>query len=260
MARIVIRLPRMPRDRRRPEPHEYFVPSEDHEFHTEYGAIPAEALKRAGTFELNKEQFLIYPATFADHYARLPRGPQVITPKDLGLIIVETGIGPETTVLDIGFGSGAVTGFLARIASHVYAYDTVEANLKKGRQHLEELKVPKRYSISKGDAYDPGTIDAPAVDVFILDVPEPWRALATAAAKVRPGGWLVAYTPCITQAMEFTRHLDGWHRIKTCELIEREWKVQGNAVRPMTKDFSHTAFLTFCRKVTPTPSSPAASP
>ena len=52
------------------------------------------------------------------------------------------------------------------------------------------------------------------------------------------------------QANRFVDALsDRWHHAKTCELIEREWKAKGKAVRPLTKDFSHTAFLTFVRLV-----------
>ena len=84
---------------------------------------------------------------------------------------------------------------------------------------------------------------------FILDVPEPWRALDTAKKVLKRGGWLVGYTPCITQAMHLVEALGtDWHHVKTCEVIEREWKVRGQAVRPVTKDFGHSAFLTFIRK------------
>ena len=37
--------------------------------------------------------------------------------------------------------------------------------------------------------------------------------------------------------------------MKTVEIIEREWHAEGRKVRPATKDFSHTGFLTFIRKL-----------
>lgn len=228
----------------------YYAPDEEHDFHTEYGAIPKESLEKGGLVSVGKERFRVFPATFADSYARLSRGVQIVTPKDLGLVIAETGIGNDSLVLDIGFGSGAVTAFLSRIVKHVYAYDVVQKNIDHGLRNLELLQIPKRYTVKKGDAYDAGSIEVPAVDVFFLDVPEPWRALDTARKSLKAGGWLVAYTPCITQANQFVDSLtEDWHVIKVTELIEREWKASGKAVRPVTKDFSHTAFLTFVRKV-----------
>ena len=38
------------------------------------------------------------------------------------------------------------------------------------------------------------------------------------------------------------------HR-STLETIEREWKIDGEAVRPDSKEYQHTAFLTFIRKL-----------
>ncbi len=247
MARIIVKEP----SRKREERKEYYVPNEEHDYHTDFGTINKEALKKCGVVVFGKETFRIYPATFADQYTRLRRGVQIITPKDLGLMMAETGIDRDTVVLDIGFGSGAVTAYLSRIAAKVYAYDVEKHNLDQGLKNLEELDTPKRYDVKLGDAYNPDTIaQENEIDVFILDVPEPWRALATAKKALKQGGWLVGYTPCITQAMQLVDALDGsWALVKTCELIEREWKVGGQAVRPVTRDFGHSAFLTFVRKV-----------
>jgi tRNA (adenine57-N1/adenine58-N1)-methyltransferase catalytic subunit len=248
MPRIIVREPRGKRDK---TPTEYYVPDESRDFHTEFGSISKDTLKKGGLITVGNERMRIYPATFADRYARLRRGVQIVTTKDVGMILAETGIDRDSVVLDIGFGSGAVSAYLARIAKKVYAYDVSQENIDHGLRNLEELETPKNYTVKQGDAYDEKTISEEGViDVFVLDVPEPWRALATARKALKQGGWFVAYTPCITQANQLADALrDDWQLVKCCELIEREWKVQGQAVRPVTKDFSHTAFLTFIRKV-----------
>jgi len=250
MARILIKLERTKKEKDNAQG-EYFAPDEQHDFHTEFGIVPKQALKECGLHTVGKTKVLIYPATFADLYARLERGVQIITRKDLGLIMVETGMDNDTVVLDIGFGSGAVTGYLSRIVKKVYAYDVEERSLTIGVKNLEALGTPKRYVVKKGNAYDASTIDQEnEVDVFVLDVPEPWKAIPVAKKALKAGGWLVAYTPCITQANQLADSLGSeFHIVKSCELIEREWKIEGKAVRPVTKDFSHTAFLTFIRKV-----------
>ncbi|RME32145.1 methyltransferase domain-containing protein [Candidatus Woesearchaeota archaeon] len=249
MARIVIKLPRTHREKKIGV-REYFVRDEQHDFHTDFGVLPKEALAACGKHRVGNETVLVYPATFADAYARLQRGVQIVVPKDLGLVIATTGIGPESVVLDIGFGSGAVTGFLARLVKHVYAYDRETEHITLGEENLKNLGITN-FTVKKGDAYDASTIAEEGVcDLFFLDVPEPWRALATAKKALKPGAWLVAYTPCITQVTQLADALgDDWHKVKCVEVIEREWKTGGLAVRPITKDFSHTAFLTFLRNI-----------
>ena len=250
MARIIVKLNRSKKERDNGMG-EYYAPDEERDYHTEFGVVPKAALQAGGVHTIGKERVLIYPATFKDRYDRLQRGVQIVTAKDLGLVICETGLDRDSVVLDIGFGSGAVTAYLARLAKKVYAYDVEEKNIAIGKRNLEELDTPHTYEVKKGDAYDEQSIaQEDEVEVFFLDVPEPWRALGTAKKALRAGGWLVAYTPCITQANQLADSLgDAWHLVKCTELIERDWKVEGKAVRPVTRDYGHTAFLSFIRKV-----------
>ncbi len=247
MARIIYRGEKRKRER---QPREYYVPDETRDFHTEFGIIPARILAKGGRYELRGQRFTILPATFRDEYARLKRGAQIITVKDLGFLIAETTLSRESVVLEAGVGSGAATALLARIAKKVYSYDTDERALQRATNNLAALNVPRVYTIRKGDVYDPATIPhGEEIDLFLLDVPDPARALPTARKALKATGWLVAYTPCITQVMSLVEHLGKeWHHVKTCELLERDWTVKQLVVRPVTKDFQHTAFLTFLRK------------
>ena len=95
-------------------------------------------------------------------------------------------------------------------------------------------------------------IDESDADVVIFDLPEPWKALKHAARPLKNGGFLVAYLPTIIQVIEFvenTRKNKNFIFIKTIELIERPWFVDGRKVRPMSNIIGHTAFMTFVRKV-----------
>ena len=46
--------------------------------------------------------------------------------KEIGMIIIQTGISKESTIIEAGTGSGALTCSLAKHAKHVYTYDIVE--------------------------------------------------------------------------------------------------------------------------------------
>jgi len=49
--------------------------------------------------------FLVLRPTLADVVLKMPRGAQVIYPKDLGAILVAADIGPGQRVLEAGVGS-----------------------------------------------------------------------------------------------------------------------------------------------------------
>ncbi|HIH24216.1 TPA: hypothetical protein HA251_04240 [Candidatus Woesearchaeota archaeon] len=36
---------------------------------------------------------------------------------------------------------------------------------------------------------------------------------------------------------------------RTVEIIDRDWRIKGDAVRPVTADIGHTAFLTIVRRI-----------
>jgi len=53
---------------------------------------------------------------FPDILMKLKRGPQVILPKDAGMIIAISGIGKESVCVDAGAGSGWLAVTLGNIA------------------------------------------------------------------------------------------------------------------------------------------------
>lgn len=230
----------------------YFLGSIKNDFQTEHAIIKKEQLEACGSFTINKDEFIVYPGTFADKYKRVKRGPQIITPKDLGLILLETGINPNSIILEAGVGSGAATAYLALIGKKVHSFDISQDSLNVSRENLKKLNVPEeKYEIKEASIYNADEINFENYfDVFLLDVPEPEKALETAKKVLKVGGHLVLYTPHITQALKAINSLsDEFIVEKTSEVIEREWRVRGKMARPESKDFGHTAFLTFIRKV-----------
>jgi tRNA (adenine57-N1/adenine58-N1)-methyltransferase len=247
MARIVIRERKSKHDKKETE---YLVPDEEHDFHTEQGSLTKEQLVAGGVVQVGKERFTILPVDFSNRLARIKRGAQIVQAKDIGLVIAETGLSKNDIVLDIGAGSGATSALFSRIAKQVYTYDINEEHLKIVEENHSALGV-ENVTVVRGDAYTADSIPHDQeIDLFFLDVPEPWRALETAKKALKRGAWLIAYTPCITQAMQLRESLkDDFFFVKTVEVLEREWKVAGQAVRPESTDFQHTAFLTFLRRI-----------
>src|SRR5438093_6468018 len=60
------------------------------------------------------ETFLMVRATLAEFVLEMPRGAQIIYPKDLSVILLGADIYPGAAVLEAGTGSGALTMTLLR--------------------------------------------------------------------------------------------------------------------------------------------------
>ena len=227
----------------------YVDTSED--FHNKHGTIRKKELnKKPGSkVKMGSHEFIILDPVFLDHYKHIKRGAQIITLKDIGAIIVHTGINKSSVVLDAGSGSGALACFTGMIAKQVISYDIDKKSLEIARGNVELLGA-KNIIIKEGDIYDDKKIKEKNIDVFVLDVPEPWKAMKTAHKVLRIGGFLAIYLPNLNQVQEFVKALpDEFLLEKTVEIIEREWAVDDKRLRPATKDHGHTGFLTFARKL-----------
>jgi len=228
----------------------YYV-DEDKDFSTKHGTIRKKDLaKKPGSkVKSGVHEFIILDPVFLDHYKRIKRMAQIITLKDIGAIIAHTGINKESIVLDAGSGSGALACFMGMIAKKVISYEKDKRSLEIARFNVEDLGL-KNMIIKEGDIYEYKKVNEKDIDVFVLDVPEPQKAVKTALKVLKTGGFLAVYLPNINQVQEFVKALPEEFLLeKTIEVIEREWTIDEKRARPATKDHAHTGFLTFVRKL-----------
>ncbi len=219
-----------------------------HDFSTQFGMIKKEDFKK-DKVKVGKEEFHILEPSFYDHYKNMKRLAQIITLKDIGAIIAHTGIHKESTVMDAGTGSAGLAGYLGAIAKKVVSYDINEEHQKVAEENIKRLGLGN-VELKKGDIFNPTTIKEKEIDVFIIDVTEPWRAVKTAKKVLKKGGFIVSYSPNINQSEKFVKALeDDFLYERTIEIMEREWSIKGKILRPRMKDVSHTAFLSFARKI-----------
>lgn len=227
-----------------------YVKDTSKEYHCKDGTFSAADLQKKNTSICTKQgtAFFILDAAFLDVYEKMQRGPQIITLKDIGLIITNTGINKDSIVVDAGAGSGALCCFLAHVAKKVTSYELREDFLKIVEQNKEALAL-SNLIVKNKDIYE--GIDEKNVDVVTLDLPEPWKAIAPASKALKPGGYLVSYSPTIPQTSDFVEQCaqHPFIHLKTCELIEREWEFDRRKIRPHSSIINHTGFLTFMRKV-----------
>lgn len=191
--------------------------------------------------------------TLADFVLKMPRGAQVIYPKDLGPILMLADIGPGMRVLESGVGSGALSMAMLRAGAEIVGYELRPDFAARARANVERFlgqDVLSRYRIEERDCYD--GIDESDLDRIVLDLPEPWRVVPHASGALRRGGIIVAYSPSIVQVTQFrdALHAAGiYGLVDTLEVMHRGWHIDGAAVRPDHRMVAHTGFLTSARRL-----------
>lgn len=227
------------------------------EFHTHAGVVPhADLIDRFEGTRVRSgrgAEYLVLRPTLSDFILKMPRGAQVIYPKDLGPILMLADIFPGARVLESGVGSGALSMTMLRAGAHITGYELREDFAEKAMANVETFlgeEARSRYDIHIRDAYE--GIDETNMDRVVLDLPEPWQVVPHAVQALRPGGIILAYTPSITQAMKFRDALTfhGFADIDTIEVLNRGWHIENRAVRPNHRMVAHTAFLTSARLLT----------
>jgi tRNA (adenine57-N1/adenine58-N1)-methyltransferase len=180
----------------------------------------------------------------------MPRGAQVIYPKDLGAILLLADIFPGARVLESGVGSGALSMTMLRAGADIVGYELREDFATRAQRNVAAFlgeDALGRYRVEQRDCYD--GIDETDLDRVVLDLPEPWQVVKHAARALHAGGLLVAYTPQITQAVQLREALgeSAFGLAETIEVLHRAWHIEGQSVRPDHRMVAHTGFLTHAR-------------
>lgn len=178
---------------------------------------------------------------------KLKRGPAIIQPKDIGLIIGYTGIGKESVCIDAGAGSAFLTIALANICKKVYSYEKKPEFFELAGKNIEYSGL-KNTELKNKDIFE--GIEEKETDLITLDLPEAEKAVLHACNALKKDGWLVGYLPNIEQAKLFYLECEkaGFTEIFMLENIVREYEVREYGVRPQHIGLMHTAYLVFARK------------
>lgn len=196
-------------------------------------------------------RYVVLRPTLEDFVVEMPRGAQVIYPKDLATILMIGDIRPGVRVLESGVGSGALSMAMLRAGAVITGYELRDDFANRARANVRSFlgeKALDNYDVQVRNCYD--GIDGTDFDRVVLDLPEPWNVVEHASSALRLGGVLVAYTPAITQAMQVRVALDDrWTGQRTLEVLHRTWHIDGQAVRPDHRMVAHTGFLTTARLI-----------
>ena len=239
--------------------------TEGKEFHSHSGTVGHDAVigSPEGT-SFRSSHGMYYTAirpTLADFIFKMPRGAQVIYPKDLGALLMLADIFPGARVLESGVGSGALSMTMLRAGADIVGYELREDFASRAVKNVTGFlgeEVLDRYRVEQRDCYE--GIDETDLDRVVLDLPEPWQVVKHAERALHPGGLIVAYTPQITQAVQLRETLaaSAFGMAETMEVLHRAWHIEGQSVRPDHRMVAHTGFLTHARLLGSPPAPPAA--
>jgi tRNA (adenine57-N1/adenine58-N1)-methyltransferase catalytic subunit len=228
-------------------------------FHTHSGTLAHGDVigsDEGSRFETSKGMVLVaYRPRFADYVLKMPRGAQVVYPKDLGPIVTYADVAPGGRVVEAGTGSGALTIALCRAVGsegRIVSYEVRDEHRETAAANIEGFfgKMPDQLDLRRGDIAEVAG-SGERFDRAVLDMAEPWMPLEALGEVMEPGGVVCAYLPTTVQVQQLVLALpgSGFHHIETFETLKRGWHVAERSVRPDHRMVGHTGFLTIARRL-----------
>jgi tRNA (adenine57-N1/adenine58-N1)-methyltransferase len=230
-------------------------------FHTTKGAVDHDELigrpEGVVVTSVGGTSYLALRPLLNEFTVTMPRGAQVIYPKDAAQIAMSADIFPGARVVEAGAGSGALTCTLLRAvgpSGRVTSYERREDFAQQARTNVENFfgGPHPAWDLRVGDLVEGLTEDP--VDRVVLDMLAPWDCVAALSAVLVPGGVFCAYVATTTQlarTVETLRVQGGWTEPEATETLIRAWHAEGLAVRPRHDMVGHTGFLVLARRLAP---------
>jgi len=227
----------------------------DKSFHTHKGYVNLGDLigKEYGVWvESNTgAKFAALKPLIRDYMFKSFRKTQIIYPKDMALIVLFSGIGPGSRVVEAGTGTGALTSALAyyvRPNGKVYSYEIREEFVETAKKNIARAGLEDFVEIKVADITE--GIEEHEVDTVVLDLATPWLVVPHAYAALKPSGSFVSFSPTIDQVVKTVEALkeNNFVGIETFECLLRGMQIQRGKTRPQTLMTGHTGYITFARK------------
>jgi len=224
-------------------------------FHTHKGFIQLDELigKDYGTRIASSMgvEFVALKPALRDHVFKMLRRTQITYPKDVALIVMFSGVGPGSCVVEAGTGTGALTSALAfyvKPAGHIFSYEVRKEFIDTALKNLERARVSEYVDLKNKDVTQ--GIDEENVDAVVLDMATPWLVVPHAYSALKGSGALVSFSPTIDQVVKTVEALkeSGFVDVQTIECIMRRMQTERGKVRPETLMTGHTGYITFARK------------
>lgn len=236
-------------------------------FHTHKGFLKFDDLigKEYGSVVTSSlgVDFVAFKPLLRDYIMKSARQTQINYPKDIALIVMFSGIGPGSRVVEAGTGTGAMTmslAFYVKPDGKIYSYEVREEFFEIAAKNLKRAGLLDYVELKNKDITV--GIEETGVDAVILDLAVPWLVVPHAYSALKPSGTLVSFSPTIDQVVKTVEALkeSGFADIETVECLMRGMQVERGKTRPQTLMTAHTGYITYARKTVQTISVTADQP
>ena len=180
-----------------------------------------------GTRAIGGWEFAVMRPRLADYVLSMPRGAQIMYPKDIAQVIQLGDIRSGMNVLESGAGSGAMSINLLDAVGEGGSLTTIEMRSEFAR-------------VAEANA-----------TVYFGERPAWWDLRTGDFDSVAAGLPDVTTTTQLSRLAEALREAGCWTEPDIQETLERNWKAQGLAIRPDHQMIGHTGFLMVSRAMAP---------
>ena len=201
-------------------------------------------------------EYLCLRPRMMDYQLSMPRGAQIMYPKDIALTLMYGDIRSGMRVMESGGGSGAMSLALIDAVGEAGHVTTIEkrpefAEISAANVELYFGMPPSQWNIEVG-GFDEvaASLDEHSYDRLVFDLLDPWNHTSQAWRILQPGAVMTCYVTTTTQMSRLCEQLraeDCWTEPEIYELMERTWRAEGLAVRPNHDMIGHTGFLVIAR-------------
>jgi tRNA (adenine57-N1/adenine58-N1)-methyltransferase len=137
------------------------------------------------------EEFRVRRLRGPDLFHHFERTGAPMLPRDVGLVVGETGVGAGDRVLDAGTGTGVLAGYLGRLGVEVLTYERDPGFADVARENMRLAGVDDRVEVRAGDVREAvESLPSGEFDALTLDTEDAPAVVERADALLADGGFL----------------------------------------------------------------------
>lgn len=195
------------------------------------------------------EEFRVRRLRGPDLFHHFQRTGAPMLPRDVGLVVGETGVAAGDRVLDAGTGTGVLAGYLGRLGVEVITYERDPEFAEVARENMALAGVDDRVEVRSGDVLE-GLDSHSGFDAVTLDTEDAPSVVERVPETLADGGFLAVYSPFVEATREVVEAArERLSNVRAIETIQRELDVDTRGTRPSTGPVGHSGYLVFARNV-----------